>query len=138
MLDAMPDLEVLLVGKESSRNFFGKSLFLVIRIANGHFQHGLLESLELGLGVSPNEKSDPFFKSDGCKSWYIWSLVVLLLDQMMLTSKISIHAGNGSMLVVEDKLPRIQFMGQLHIFIVFGHLIRRDDEAISWLVVFNL
>lgn len=138
ILNAMPDSKILMIWEKPSRNLLGKSLLFIIGITNGHIQDGLLESLELCFGVSLNQESDPFLEADRCKSWYIWSLVVVLLDKMMLTLEISIHSGYGSMLVIKDELPRIQLMGQFHVFVVLGHLMRRDDDAVSWLVVFDL
>ena len=88
--------------------------------------------------MSLNEKSDPFLKANGRKSWYIRSLVMPLLNKMVLTLEVSVHSGYRSVLVVENKLPRIPLMGEFNIFIVFGHFVRGDDDAVSWLVVFDL
>lgn len=81
-----PKLDVCIFGEQAAWNLLGESLLFVVRVANGHVEHGLLESLVLAVRVSLDEQCSPCLEALGCKTRGIRSLFeVIRLDQMMLS-----------------------------------------------------
>ena len=96
-----------MIWEESSGYLFGKSLFFLIWIVDRHFQNCLLEALKFRVRVSSNEERCPMLKALGRQTGYVWSLVQFLLHKMMLTAEISVHAGDGCLLVIKDSCTAV-------------------------------
>lgn len=92
IIQALTDHSIPNTGKQSSRNFFWKSLTLFIWITDRHSQNSLLKALIFFVRMSFYQKCHPSLKPYGGKTGYIRSLVVSLLDEMMLATKVSIHS----------------------------------------------
>ena len=65
-LDAVANGAVAGSRKETTRDVFGKTLLLVVRVADGHFEDGFLEALEFFLRVRLDQKSCPSFETHWC------------------------------------------------------------------------
>ena len=74
-----------MLGEQSPRDFLWKP-FSFFWIAD--------RPSVLFLGVSLDEKRHPSLKADRGKAWNVWFLIVLFLDEVVMTSKVSIHSGN--------------------------------------------
>lgn len=85
-----PKLNVCIFGEQTAWNLLGKSLFFVIRVADGHVEYGLLESLVLAVRVSLDEQSSPCLEALGSEPRDIRSLFkVIQLYEVMLSLDLS-------------------------------------------------
>ena len=93
VFDVFTNSTVLMLGEQTPRDFLWKP-FSFVWIADRHIQNGLSEPSVLFLGMSLDEKHHPFLKADRGEAWNVWSLIVLFLDEVMLTFEVSIHSRN--------------------------------------------
>ncbi len=82
--DVSTNPTLFIFGEQSPRNVLWKS-FSFVWIADRHIQNGFLEPSVLFLGMSLDEKRHPSLKADRSEAWNVWSLIVLFLDEVMLT-----------------------------------------------------
>ena len=82
--DVFANSTIFILGEESPRDILWKP-FLFAWIADRHIQNGFLEPSVLFLGMSLDEKCHPSLKADQGETWNVWSLIVLFLDEVMLT-----------------------------------------------------
>ena len=93
IFDVFTNFTVSMLGEQSPRDFLWKP-FPFVWIADRHIQSGLSEPSVLFLGMSLDEKRHPSLKADRGEAWNVWFLIVLFLDEVVLTFKVSIHSGN--------------------------------------------
>ena len=93
VFDVFTNSTVFMLGEQSPRDLLWKP-FSFVWIADRHVQNGLSEPSVLFLGMSLDEKRHPPLKADRGDAWNVWFLIVLFLDGVVLTFKVSIHSGN--------------------------------------------
>ena len=91
--DVFTNSTLFMLGEQSPRDVLWKP-FLFVWIADRHIENGFSEPSVLFLGMSLDEKRHPSLKAHGGEAWNVWSLIVSFLDEVVLTSKVSIHSGN--------------------------------------------
>lgn len=91
--DVFTNSTLFTLGEQSPRDVLWKP-FLFVWIANRHIENGFSEPSILFLGMSLDEERHPSLKADGGEAWNVWSLIVSFLDEVVLTSKVSIYSGN--------------------------------------------
>lgn len=77
-----------------AERFALKTFPIFVWIADWHILKGFLEPSVLFLGMRLDEKRHPSLKADRCKARNVWSLTVSFLNEIMLTTKVSIHPGD--------------------------------------------
>ena len=81
-----------------------------------------------------------------CLSWTRWcwhakSLYMREIEECSSSKTAVEWAGqfqSAGLVMVTLTGPRIEFIGQRDIFIIFDHLVGRDDNAVLWLIILNL
>ena len=102
MLQFILDPAVLLDGKQPPGELLGEPFFLIVRIADGHAQHGFAETLVLFLGMCHEEVGHPLLESHRSQAGDVRACVQPLLDEMVGALELAEHSGYGRLLIVED------------------------------------
>lgn len=92
IVQTLTDLSISNTRKQPSRYFLGKPLFLFVWITDRHIQNRLLKAFVLLVRMSLYQKCHPSLKPYGSKTGDIGPFVVAVLDEMVLTTELSVQS----------------------------------------------
>ena len=157
ILDAVASRAIFVTREQPSWNLLLKALVLLVRITDRHLQHDLPKSLKFLVRTCLDEKCHPSLKASRRQAWYVRSFVVSFLYKMMLAFEVPIHSWYWWAFAVEQGYiivsavrsfvsarrqiytrPRIPFLRQFDILVIFCHLCWRYDNTVLRIILLNL